>query len=159
MRITHNPSQPRAKKSALEVRLTIFVQQKQHDQPQLVRDVNFTVKKQWYNALHVIFYLLSIRIGSHRQVLFDLAQLLGFVVKLFDAVLRKIQMQCIGAQLLLILRHLLEHLTQVFQRRLFSVRCFFAVSEILQLFCYIASKLKYRSRLVIRRRQVELVNF
>ena len=111
----------------------VLVQQEEHDETQLVLDLDLGVEQQRHDVLHVVLDLLALRVAAHRQVLLDLAQLLDLGREHLHAVLGQVEVKRIGAQLLLILRHLLQHLTQVLHGRLVGVGRLLAVGEVLQL--------------------------
>ena len=80
--------------------------------PDLIVDGDILIEEDRNNVLHVIFYFLPLGICPHGKILLHLAQLVNVALVVLHALLGQVEVGGELGQLLLVLGHLLDHLTQ-----------------------------------------------
>lgn len=88
----------------------VLGQDVEQDDAQLVQVLHVGVQQDGDDVLHGVLNLLTFCIDPHCQVLFHFAELVDVLLVLLHAALRQVDVCGVLGQLLLVLRHLFDHL-------------------------------------------------
>ena len=80
--------------------------------PDLIVDGDILIQEDRNNVLHVIFNFLSLGVCPHGKILLHFAEFVDIALVVLHALLGQVQVGGELGQLLLVLGHLLDHLTQ-----------------------------------------------